>query len=244
VAEVRCPGEEVGWSAEEPVAHFGIVLVRRGLFRRRVDGVESVADVASGYLQIPGSVQQVAHPCGGDVCTFVGLGKPLLGTSFDAAHRLAAAQRPLFTSSTVDLAHRRLLVRAQQGADAFDLTERATELGGGLLDALAGDGARTVRIPSARTWRLVDDARQALAYEAHLPLGALARRAGVSAFYLSRYRTHLRVRRALDRIAGGERNLARLAADLGFSDQAHLTRCVRAELGVTPGVVRRLLHTR
>ncbi|PWU61582.1 hypothetical protein DLE60_04880 [Micromonospora globispora] len=34
---------------------------------------------------------------------------------------------------------------------------------------------------------------------------------------------------------------AELAAELGFADQAHLTRTVRAQLGHTPGEVRRLL---
>lgn len=41
VAEVRCTGEEVGWSPEEAVTGFAVVLVRSGLFRRRVDGVEA-----------------------------------------------------------------------------------------------------------------------------------------------------------------------------------------------------------
>jgi AraC-like DNA-binding protein len=48
----------------------------------------------------------------------------------------------------------------------------------------------------------------------------------------------LRVRAALERLAGGERQLARLAADLGFADQAHLTRAVRAETGATPSALR------
>ena len=157
------------------------------------------------------------------------------------------------------------LARAARGADGFGLTERATALGGGLLRAVASDdssessGARTGlggsigRWPAARTRALVDDAREQLAYEAQLGLAELARRVGVSAFYLSRvlrratgrtlsrYRAELRHRRALERPAGGERNLAGLAAELGYADQAHLTRSLRAATGATPGALRRML---
>jgi len=38
--------------------------------------------------------------------------------------------------------------------------------------------------------------------------------------------------------------LARLAADLGFADQAHLARVVRRELGATPSLLREQLATR
>ena len=41
----------------------------------------------------------------------------------------------------------------------------------------------------------------------------------------------LRARSALEQLAGGERDLARLAADLGFADQSHLCRVIRRETG-------------
>ncbi|MFG2107029.1 helix-turn-helix domain-containing protein [Micromonospora chersina] len=58
---------------------------------------------------------------------------------------------------------------------------------------------------------------------------------------LTRYRNRLRVGRFLDRLEEGAESLAGLAAGLGFADQAHLTRTVRAQLGHTPGRLRRLL---
>ncbi len=58
---------------------------------------------------------------------------------------------------------------------------------------------------------------------------------------IARHRMRLRVRAALDRCAEGERELARLAAELGFADQAHLTRAVRAETGTTPAALRAAL---
>jgi AraC-like DNA-binding protein len=81
----------------------------------------------------------------------------------------------------------------------------------------------------------------------------LARVLGVSPFHLSRvfsahagmsltrYGTRVRASRALARIGDGERDLARLAADLGFADQAHLIRTAEAEFGRPPGALRALL---
>ncbi|ABG93206.1 possible transcriptional regulator, AraC family protein [Rhodococcus jostii RHA1] len=81
----------------------------------------------------------------------------------------------------------------------------------------------------------------------------LAERFGVSPFALSRafsavmcvsltrYRNRVLVGRALERIENGDRDLAGLAADLGFSDQAHMTRTIRAQLGETPTALRMLL---
>jgi len=63
----------------------------------------------------------------------------------------------------------------------------------------------------------------------------------VTGLTLSHYRIRLRLRRAMERLAAGERDLAGLAADLGFADQAHLTRALRAETGTTPGALRTLL---
>lgn len=54
----------------------------------------------------------------------------------------------------------------------------------------------------------------------------------------------MRVGRALDRLEEGEPSLAVLAADLGFADQAHLTRTIRRHAGHTPTALRRLLAPR
>jgi transcriptional regulator GlxA family with amidase domain len=55
---------------------------------------------------------------------------------------------------------------------------------------------------------------------------------GVSVSY---YRRQLRLRRALEGLDG---SLARVAADAGFADHAHLTREARALLGRTPSELR------
>jgi AraC-like DNA-binding protein len=58
---------------------------------------------------------------------------------------------------------------------------------------------------------------------------------------VARHRMRLRVRSALERLAAGHDDLARLAAEVGFSDQSHLCRVVRAEAGQTPGALRAAL---
>lgn len=58
---------------------------------------------------------------------------------------------------------------------------------------------------------------------------------------ISRHRRRLRARRALERLAAGDRDLARLAFELGFADQSHLCRVLRVETGQMPSALRRAL---
>jgi AraC-like DNA-binding protein len=46
---------------------------------------------------------------------------------------------------------------------------------------------------------------------------------------------------ALEQLQAGQRDLAGLAAQLGFADQAHLSRTMRSEVAASPGTVRNLL---
>jgi AraC-like DNA-binding protein len=243
VAEVSCPGHGTGWSAPEPIGVFGIVLVRRGVFRRRVRGVPSVVDPATAYVQLPGTEQQIAHPAGGDLCTSVQL-RP-------DEHDPLPCAGPVPVTPRIGLVHRLLVARARAGAGAVALTDLAAELVTAVLAELAGDPDGGGHHPSHR--RLVDSVRELLACDAGYPLPELAGRLGVSPYHLSRvfhrttgvtfarYRIRLRTSAALERLAAGEQGLAALAADLGFADQAHLTRTLRAETGVSPGRLRTLL---
>ncbi|MFT6352938.1 helix-turn-helix domain-containing protein, partial [Neptuniibacter pectenicola] len=51
--------------------------------------------------------------------------------------------------------------------------------------------------------------------------------------------TSLRVEKAKKMLMEGNYAIKEVAYDCGFSDQAHLTRVVRASLGVTPGQLKR-----
>ena len=124
---VRCRGEHA-WSPEEQVTGASVVLVRRGVFIRRVEGTVAVADVTTGYVQRPGECHQIAHPAGGDVCTSIGVPD-------DLAEQLAHAG-PVVVGAAADLAHRRLLARAHVAT-----TRAAPEPG---RSDIAGGAARVV----------------------------------------------------------------------------------------------------
>lgn len=241
VTAVRCRDDHTGWSAPEPATAYGLVLTRRGGFRRVGRGGSEFVEPTVGYLTVPGEEERFAHPAGGDDCTSVHLTEELWRDLF--------ADRPVpavvHVDARVDLAHR-LLLRA--GADPeYAAAERLVRL----IATATGPAAGT----AGRSRRLVERARAALRDDHPDAAGLvpLARSLGVSPYRLSRefqalvgvpltrYRNELRVRRALDRLEDGVDSLAALAAELGFVDQAHLTRTVRAQLGHTPGQLRRLL---
>ena len=97
---------------------------------------------------------------------------------------------------------------------------------------------------------MADGVREALIADPDTSLPALARTLAVSPHHLSRvfraetgetisrHRLRLRARRALERLAGGELDLARLAADTGFADQSHLGRVLKVETGAAPSLLR------
>jgi AraC-like DNA-binding protein len=88
-------------------------------------------------------------------------------------------------------------------------------------------------------------------YMERLSLADLAALVGVSVFHLSRtfrhctgftiheYRTQLRLRAALDRLADPSSDLLELAISLGFSSHSHFTETFRRRFGQTPSAYRR-----
>jgi AraC-like DNA-binding protein len=257
VAAVRCQGAGPAWSDPEPVGRFGLVLVRSGLFRRQVDGAETVVDTCAGYLQRPGSEQRIAHPLGGDVCTSFRIGAAALDAiTGGAALPADRADGPIFTDPAADLGHWALLARARAGAGTDELTERAMLVIGTVLAGVVPHAVAAGFPGQRRSRRVVDQVRQAVATDPGVRLADLARATELSPYHLSRLfhrssgmtigqlRSRLKVRRVLGRLADGQRDLAALAAETGFADQAHLTRTVRRETGRTPGQLRALLSPR
>lgn len=228
-------------------------MVRRGLVRGCVHGVEQILDPAGVYVERPGSEQQFAHPCGEDVYTEMILSELQLVTLLGGDP--AVPEGLVFTTPELTVAHRLLLTRAHAGDDAFEVGERAVVLAADLLAQLATRRVTAGRPRSAAARRkLADDARAALGADVKLGLNCLARAVGCSACHLSRvfreetgitltlYRHRIRLAHALERLAEGERDLALLAHDLNYSDQSHLTHALRRARGLTPGRLRTLLH--
>jgi AraC-like DNA-binding protein len=248
--ECQCgPGE---WSPPEPATRYGIVFVRQGCFHRRLNGRESFVDPTVVYFERPDDEQQIAHPGGGDSCTALYLAETLLSSVWGGEPGLP--DEPLATEPATDLQHRLLFALTTSGddgavADAVVATAAAVLARAAPRRVAAGRPATAL----ARR-RVVAEARELLVENPAATVLELARHVAVSPHHLSRvfraetgetvsrYRNRLRVRLALERIAKGEACLARLAADLGFADQAHLSRVVGSELGMPPSALRRRLR--
>ncbi|GAA3466112.1 helix-turn-helix domain-containing protein [Nonomuraea roseola] len=264
VDAVTCVDDHRRWSPPEVGDDYRLVLVRTGRFRRKTDEVASLVDPTTAYLGIPGEEERFAHPAGGDVCTSLSL-SPALWRSLTGEGRRKL--RPtVYVDARVELAHRALLTAARSGDQQFALAERLLSLLSAVLgqsssdhsDGSATTGSKARLVTVARAERLVTAAREAIAagHPAAEGLVPLAELLGASPYQLSRafsremgvslthYRNRVRVGRALDRLEDGETSLAALAVELGFADQAHLTRTVRRHLGHTPTALRRLLTGR
>jgi AraC-like DNA-binding protein len=238
---------------EETRGTHGIVFVRRGCFLRSADGAEAVVDPTVAYCMNPGVEERFDHPhAEGDDCTALHLDPDLAASLWGGEHGLPSASVP--TSPEVDVEHRLLLAAARRGADPDELFERALVLAARTLEQADPRRVAAGRPATARARRrLSDGAREALADDPGRNLPQLARELAVSPHHLSRvfrsatgrtisrHRMRLRARIAMERLAEGDHDLARLAADLGFADQSHLTRVVRAETGRTPSALRAAL---
>jgi len=252
VSVVTCTGGHARWSPVEERGAHGVVLPRRGLFRRMVDGLGVDLDPTVGYVGVPGTEERFAHPRGGDVCTSISVSAALWRS-------VAGDRRPrsaIYVDGRLDLAHRRVVQAAAGGDRDYRVVEELVALLGvvvrrvsdATVPAAAGMGSAADRalVAGARAAIAADDpaARGLLPLAAHLSASpyrlsrAFSREMGVS---LTNYRNRVRVGRALDRLSGGDTDGARLASDLGFADQAHLCRTIRTHVGHTPTEVRMLL---
>jgi AraC-like DNA-binding protein len=254
--DVRCSAAHRGWSSPEQETAHTIVFVREGCFYRAVNGRKLLADPGVAYLVAPGEEQRVAHPHErGDICTAVRLSPSAFASV--AGGEIAPPPLHVFTSPAVDLEHRRLLAAVRQGSDPFACEERVWLLASTLVETVDAPRVASGRPATEGARRqLVHHARERLTLDPSTTLARLARELAVSPHHLSRifhaftgetlsrYRSGIQIRYALERLAEGERSLTRLAAELGFADHAHLSRSVRAATGSSPSALRSLLAER
>jgi AraC-like DNA-binding protein len=247
-----CRPDCSGWSPVERPVDARLVLVRAGRFQRRAAGGHADLDPTVGYVGAPREEDQFAHPYGGDVCTSVRLTTPLWRQLVGEPGRMHRST--FYVDAHLELAHRRLL--AASDID-YQLAENLLAV---TITALRGVINRATPLndrPVPADARLVQRARAAIHddHPAARGLFSLAELLGASPYRLSRafpkelgmtltsYRNRVRVGRALERLQADTSTLADIAAALGFADQAHLTRVVRAHVGHTPQAVRRALRT-
>jgi AraC-like DNA-binding protein len=254
-----CPTLEVSGPQEfQGPGSVELCLVRRGCFQYRdsrgVVFVDSVTCLFAGE----GRAAEMSHPApGGDLDTLLFVTPEVLasigGGSPDAP--LSAPVTPV-----MQLAHRRLLVAARDEPDDLLLEDLILDLVGTAIAQVQPARVAVGRPQSERVHaRLVDDARQLLALDpSAATLTGLAQQLSCSPYHLSRlfrartgttvsqYRLGLRLNQALEQLMDSGSDdvgtLATVAADCGFSDQAHLTRTMRRHLGVTPDQLRRQFH--
>ncbi|MFF8271443.1 helix-turn-helix domain-containing protein [Streptomyces sp. NPDC016562] len=228
-----------------------LCLYRSGWRRRTADGVEEYLDATTAYTSRRGTEEQFAGTADVEISWITltpGAYEEHLGRVMPAHGWVL---RP---DAAFDYRHRRLVAGAARGIDASEAAEGLLLL----LDALPRYSRRP-HLPPPRSWVrhrvLAAGVQELLAAEPATGIEELARALATSPGHLSRvfrqvtgrtvsaYRNELRVRRALDLLARGAGDLARLAADLGFSDHAHLTRTVKRHTGHVPSVVRAELAT-
>ncbi len=146
----------------------------------------------------------------------------------------------------------RVIARAIAGpADGLTIEEFLLRLG---HETVVGAFRADERMPRRRRRPvpLVEDAKAVLSarFTEHMTLDELGRQVNVSPFHLARsfrrhtgytlheYRTHLRLRAALERLAAGDEELAVIARAVGFSSHSHMTSTFRRAFGVPPSSVR------
>ena len=196
----------------------------------------------------------------GDRCDWFAVSPGLLRAALaDRDPAAADGERPIrFTrapaAAAIYLLQRRLFLDAIAAADPLDLEERVVSL----LDGVLAMAYRDAPVEPPRRSRAAELAEAAKAWVApraaqRLTLTMIARALGCSVFHLCRsfrgatgltlhaYRDSVRLRTALERLEDGERDLSRLALDLGYSSHSHFTAAFRRSFRVAPSGVRKLL---
>jgi AraC-like DNA-binding protein len=234
---------------------YGLVLIRRGGYWREVSGRGAYLGPTDAFFERPLVEQRIEHHReSGDRCTSLWLSESSLCT---LAGDTSVPNEPITTTPAIDLQHRELIVALRRGIDRFEFDERLAQLFGTVTECGA-PGRFTARRATTRAshGRLVQHAREAIVADAAgADFGDLALALGHSRFHVSRvftratgmtlsqFRNRVRVATAFDRLADGQKNLAVLAADLGFVDQSHLSRVVRANTGERLGALQHRLES-
>ncbi|HTA98130.1 MAG TPA: helix-turn-helix transcriptional regulator [Solirubrobacteraceae bacterium] len=253
VSDVACRHPRGRGHTDEQTRGHTIVFIRRGCFVRSADGVESLLDPTVAYFMNAGEEQRYDHPHDeGDDCTSLVLHPDLIASLWGGELRLPST--PLHTSPEIDLEHRLLLSAGRNGADPHELVERALMLAASVFEQSDPRPVASGRPATIRAQRAVaDGVREILVGNPERSLPELAHELAVSPHHLSRVfrsitghtisrqRMRLRARAALERLAGGESDLARIAVDVGFADQSHLCRVIGQETGCTPATLRHAL---
>jgi AraC-like DNA-binding protein len=271
IGEYHCRPTDQGCTAEESSTYEDFVFVRRGLFVKHLSSRKVVVDPNHVVFFNRDESYRISHPVsGGDDCTTFyvrsDLMRPLLAEYRQIAHdddRGGFRETHVPCDSTVHLGHWQLLRAVRSGLlQDVAVEEAVLSLAEELFEGSAMRAGRSVprrRFDTHRAHRdAADRVKVSLAshFSEPVKIDDLAERTHLSPFHMCRlfreqtgrtihgYRTQLRLRTALQRLAEGQGDLTTLALDLGFADQSHFTNAFRRKFGVSPAVFRRTLSTR
>ena len=252
VGEFHCPPGDASWRETNRIgdrAH--LVFPRRSVLIRQL-GREPVLATANHTMLYNADqrYRRELHHELGDDSVFVELPEETL-EQLAGDGRLHGTHVPA-GRRTYLLQH--LLVRQLRGhiCDELEAEELTSRL---VLSALASHVVRQdpVRKRTSADHRgLAEAAKSEIASDLSVrrSLGELARTLHTSPFHLARvfraetgftlagYRQALRLRAALERLSGNDRDLSALALELGFSSHSHFTATFTREYGVPPSAVK------
>jgi AraC family transcriptional regulator len=254
IFDVDCHAPQSGYGSEEWCGVTQIIVPRRGVFMLNHHGVPIIADPNTALVFGMGDTYQISHPVeGGDQCTVLVFRPELVEDALGSAE----ARHGIIQAATQFSIHVLTHLMATRMADQLEAEENAVFV----LNALAGDFSNSLGWSSVSESqrKRVEQVRALLASQPTNPwhLESIARAVYCSPFHLARqfrviagesitrYLLRLRLTLALDRLAKGEADLARLAVELGFANHSHFSARFKSVFGETPTALRSALtHAR
>jgi AraC-like DNA-binding protein len=268
LGEFRLPVDDPAWGKVNAISDLGPLIAFPGTTVRISQQARPsvVADPMRAVLYAAGqSYRREALSADGDRCSFVAFSHDLAAEAarpFDRAAQDPACYRFPFVASPIEASDYRLQqtlrFRSAAGDDDDSMLEYTYWLISRVVSAGYEQGHAVVSGARRRERADVADAVRELIgadLSVSLTLEQLGEALAFSPFHLCRtfreatghsihaYRTEVRLRASLLRLADGER-LADVAAALGFASQAHFTDRFRRVYGVTPHAWRTVLTGR
>jgi AraC-like DNA-binding protein len=254
--DVACRAKESAPAEEEHALTTQVILPLRGCFEVHRGRDVTVADPVSAVIFRAGDDHRVGHPApGGDDCVVFAL--PPESAEDAVGSNGIAGIAGLVEPDVRSRLHGARAALRNGAVDQLEAEEEGLDLLRSILRGLpSGEGSgpralgRTQRSTVERTrallatrpaerWRLDQIAREVFISPWHL--ARLFRTATGES--ISGYLLRLRLGMALDRLAGGERDLAALSLELGFAHHSHFSARFRAMFGITPSAFRSSLST-
>jgi len=262
ISRWRCQRSTRPLGDERAQTRHLMMFLRTGSFRANSSDRIGLLDCTRVGFFNAGVPFQSAHPFGGgDAGSDMAVREDVLAEILSRYDPKSADRkdRPFPSGSApcppaTFLLHRLLLqkVSGEEPADELEVEELALLLADRVIAASFGEG----RPAETGRRREKDEAEEIRGYLSARPgkrhrLDEVARALGSSPFRLCRsfraatgttihrYLTHVRIHRAIDRLAGGCPDITDLALDLGFSSHSHFTAAFRKTVGVTPEKIRR-----